>query len=98
MTEQAKVTFCPLGGIKAKKQINSIEDHAKQLVELNEFNKKDFNGDYTTWRTSKYLMNLLEKGLRNFIIKKKQLILIIRFTSAKLKKWVKKILLIIKIR
>ena len=53
--EQTKFTYSHLGKVldkqtktiedKDEKQIKAIEDHGKQLVESNEFIKKDFNID-----------------------------------------------------
>ena len=55
MIEQTKFTYSHLGKVldkqtktiedKDEKQIKAIEDHGKQLVESNEFIKKDFNID-----------------------------------------------------
>ena len=68
--EPAKFTYSPLG--KAlEKQIKTIEDHGKQLVESNEIAKKDFNIDRDSVpleEPKKYLMNLLKKNLGNFRI------------------------------
>ena len=55
MVEQAKFAYSPLGKAlekqtkpiadKEKQQIKAIEDHGRQLVESNEFIKKDLNID-----------------------------------------------------
>ena len=56
---------------QVKNQIKAIEDHGKQLVESNERIKKDFKIDRDSIlheEQKKYLMNLSQKGLLNFII------------------------------
>ena len=81
MIEQAKCAYSPLGKafekqtktieeqkIEGKKQIKAIENHGKQLAESNELIKQDFNidGEYTTWWTKKYWIDLTKKDLMNF--------------------------------
>ena len=79
--EPAKFTYCPLGKVLEKqtkriedqgqKQIKAMEDHGKKLVEPNELIKIDFNIDRDSIpheEQKKYSMNLLEKGLLNFLI------------------------------
>ena len=49
--------------------MKGIKDHGKQLIEYNEFIKKDFNVDRDSIpleEQKKYLMNLLKKDLLNF--------------------------------
>ena len=56
---------------QSKKQIKAIEDHGKHLVEFTELIKEDFNINrysISHEEQKKYLMNLLEKNLLNFII------------------------------
>ena len=88
--EKAKFTYSSSGKAiekqtksiedQGKKQVKAIEDHGKQMIESNELIIKDFNINRVSIpdeEQKKYLMNLLEKGLLNFIIWKKELILII---------------------
>ena len=60
---------------QGKKQIKSIEDHEKRLVEFNELIKKDFNIGRDSIPLEelkkKKLMNLLKKDLLNLRTSKK---------------------------
>ena len=65
--EQAKFAYSIED--QGKKQIKTIEDHGKQLVESNELVKKDFYIDRDGVKLNeqgKYLTNFLKKNLMNF--------------------------------
>ena len=84
-----------------KKQIKSIEDHGKQLVESNELIEKDFNisRDSTPQEElkKKYLINLFRERSSEFHNLKKVINPNNLFYIYKMKEWVQKILVLIKI-
>ena len=83
-----------------EKQIKSIEDHGKQLVESNELIKKDFNidRDGVSLDEQKIIFNeLVDDKSHEFQNLKMKLTLLIWHISTELKEEVQNILEIIKI-